>query len=78
MITKAEKFLNSLGIVEDVSDGELVNKAQVAAGQAPEIFASLSGDTRELYFHFDDESILNVDLIEPGRRQVSVLIRRKE
>ena len=78
MITKAEKFLNGLGIIEDVSDGELVAKAQVAAGRAPEKFSALDGDTRELYFHFDDHSILNVDLIEPGRRQISVLVRHQD
>ena len=27
---------------------------------------SLSGETRKLYFHFHGDSILNVDLVDPG------------
>jgi hypothetical protein len=47
-------------------------------GRAPEIFKSLSGETRKLYFHFHGDSILNVALVEPGGRQISVSIGRKE
>jgi hypothetical protein len=77
-MTKADSFLKSIGNIEDVSDGELVDKARAAAGQGPEVFSSPSGGTRELYFHFDDDSTLNVDLIGPGLRHVSVLIRRRD
>ncbi len=77
-MTKAERFLVSIQPVADLTDADLLTKAQAASGREPETFVNpRTREPREFDFRFDDDSILNVDVYSPGVRHVSVKVLRK-
>jgi hypothetical protein len=71
-MTKAESFCNSFG-AEEMSNELLLTTAHLASGQDPVEYASLRAkDAGQFYFTFDDDSVLCVDIYEPGLRNLSV------
>jgi hypothetical protein len=77
-MTKAERFLASIQPVGDLTDADLLSKARAASGPEPETFVNpTTGEPREFDFRFDDDSILNVDIISPGVRHIAVKVLRK-
>jgi hypothetical protein len=64
-MTKAERFHNS--VPEELTDELLLAEARTASGQDPEAYHSARTEgAGEWYFHFDDGSILEVNIMEPN------------
>jgi len=78
-MTKAEKFGLSLGDVDSLTDAEIISRAREASRLEPEVFSSpTDASKRDYHFHFDDGSVFNVDIIEPGRlRHIAIQVPRK-
>jgi hypothetical protein len=77
-MTKADKFRVSLGDIDSLSDAEIISRARTASPQEPEVFTSpTDASKRDYHFHFDDGSIFNLDIIEPGRlRHIAIQVPR--
>jgi hypothetical protein len=64
---RAEIFANRLAMAGEISDDDLLTRAQKASGQQPEVYSSLTKGSKKFDFTFDNHSTLTVLLLSPGR-----------